>query len=204
VSVSGSVAPTPPPPPSAPDIVIYASDLPSSARHGTWRTASDATSPKGIKLTTPDNGFASADAPLAAPADYVDVTFSAVAGVPYRVWLRLQALANSKYNDAVWLQFSDAAVNGNPVYRINTSSGLLINLATDSAAGSLSGWGWQNGAYWLSQPTVVTFPTTGTRTLRIQIREDGVQLDQIVLSPGKYLNAAPGGVSSDSTIVPKP
>jgi len=184
--------------------VIYASDLPSSARHGTWRTASDATSPKGIKLTTPDNGFSSTDAPLAAPADYVDVTFSAVAGVPYQIWLRLQALANSKYNDAVWLQFSDATVNGNPMYRINTSSGLLVNLATDSLAGSLRGWGWQNGAYWLSQPTVVTFPTTGTRTLRIQVREDGVQLDQIVLSPGKYLNAAPGGVSNDSTIVPKP
>jgi hypothetical protein len=204
VSVSGTVAPPPSPPPSAPDIVIYASDLPSSARRGTWRTASDATSPKGIKLTTPDNGFASTDAPLAAPADYVDVTFSAVAGVPYRIWLRLQALANSKYNDAVWLQFSDATVNGNPMYRINTSSGLLINLATDSAASSLSGWGWQNGAYWLSQPTVVTFPTTGTRTLRIQVREDGVQLDQIVLSPGKYLNAAPGGVSNNSTIVAKP
>jgi hypothetical protein len=50
----------------------------------------------------------------------------------------------------------------------------------------------------------VTFPTTGTRTLRVQVREDGVQLDQIVLSPGRYLNAAPGGVTNDSTIVPKP
>ena len=45
---------------------------------------------------------------------------------------------------------------------------------------------------------------SGTQTLRIQVREDGVQLDQIVLSPGKYLNAAPGGVSNDSTIVSKP
>jgi hypothetical protein len=169
-----------------------------------WGTASDATSPRGIKLTTPDNGFASIDAPLATPTHYVDVTFSAVAGTPYRIWLRLKALANSKYNDAVWLQFSDAMVNGGPMYRINTTSGLLINLATDGVASSLNGWGWQNGAYWLSQPTTVTFPTTGTRTLRIQVREDGVQLDQIVLSPGRYLSAAPGGVSNDSTIVPKP
>jgi regulation of enolase protein 1 (concanavalin A-like superfamily) len=204
VSVSGSVTPPPPPPPTAADVVIYASDLPSSARHGSWRTASDATSPNAIKLTTPDNGLAWTDAPQAAPADYVDVTFSAVAGTPYRIWLRLKALSNSKYNDAVWVQFSDATVNGSPMYRINTTNGLLVNLATDSAATSLNGWGWQNAAYWLSQPTVVTFPTTGTRTLRVQVREDGVQLDQIVLSPGRYLNAAPGGVTNDSTIVPKP
>jgi hypothetical protein len=202
--VSGAVAPPPPPPPTIPDVVIYAGDLPSTARHGMWRTASDATSPRGIKLTTPDNGFTATNAPLATPTHYVDVTFSAVAGTPYRIWLRLKALSNSKYNDAVWLQFSDALVNGSPMYRINTTSGLLINLATDGLAGSLSGWGWQNGAYWLSQPTTVTFPTTGTRKLRIQVREDGVQLDQIVLSPARYLNASPGTVSNDSTIVPKP
>jgi regulation of enolase protein 1 (concanavalin A-like superfamily) len=207
VSVSGAVAPPPPPPPppsTVPDVVIYAGDLPSTARHGMWRTASDATSPRGIKLTTPDNGFTATNAPLATPTHYVDVTFSAVAGTPYRIWLRLKALSNSKYNDAVWLQFSDAMVNGSPMYRINTTSGLLINLATDGVASSLSGWGWHNGAYWLSQPTTVTFPTTGTRKLRIQVREDGVQLDQIVLSPARFLNAAPGGVSNDSTIVPKP
>jgi len=147
VSVSGSVTPPPPPPPTAADVVIYASDLPSSARHGSWRTASDATSPNAIKLTTPDNGLAWTDAPQAAPADYVDVTFSAVAGTPYRIWLRLKALSNSKYNDAVWVQFSDATVNGSPMYRINTTNGLLVNLATDSAATSLNGWGWQNAAY---------------------------------------------------------
>jgi hypothetical protein len=40
--------------------------------------------------------------------------------------------------------------------------------------------------------------------MRIQVREDGVEFDQIVLSPSTYLNAAPGPVSGDSTIVPKP
>jgi hypothetical protein len=191
-----------PPPPT--DIVIYASDIPPGALHGSWTTASDPTSPDGVKLVTPDNGFASTSVPLAAPTHYIDVTFTAQAATPYTLWLRIQALNNSKFNDSLWVQFSDARANGTPIYPIGTTSGLDVNLATDAAAGSLNGWGWQNGAYWLSQPTTVQFATSGTHTLRIQLREDGVQLDQIVLSPTTYLNGSPGAVTNDSTIVPKP
>jgi hypothetical protein len=117
----------------------------------------------------------------------------------------MQAAGNSKFNDAVWLQFSDALVSGSPVYQMNTTSGLLVNLATDTSADSLNGWGWQHTAYWLrlSQPTAVTFNTSGAHTLRIQIREDGVQFDQIVLSPSTYFNEAPGPPTGDSTTVPK-
>jgi len=50
----------------------------------------------------------------------------------------------------------------------------------------------------------VTFAGGGSHTLRIQVREDGVQLDQIVLSPTTYLNTPPGPASNDATIVPKP
>jgi hypothetical protein len=95
-------------------------------------------------------------------------------------------------------------VNGSPVYPINGSSGLLVNLATDSGAASLNGWGWQNGAYWLNQATRLTFATSGTHTLRIQVREDGIQFDQIVLSPETYRTSPPGPVGGDTTIVPKP
>jgi hypothetical protein len=118
--------------------------------------------------------------------------------------LRLRALNNSKYNDAVWLQFSDAVAGGSAAYPMNTTAGLLVNLATDGTGNSLSGWGWQNAAYWLAQPVTVSFAAGGTHTLRIQVREDGVQLDQIVLSPTTYLTRAPGPVNNDATIVPKP
>jgi hypothetical protein len=90
----------------------------------------------------------------------------------------------------------------------------VVNLSTDSTGTSNQGWGWVNGAYWLAQAATVTFPTTGTRTMRIQVREDGVEFDQIVLSPSTYLDAsascptacggAPGPVSNDTTIVSKP
>jgi hypothetical protein len=185
------------------NIVIYASDIPVSARHGSWSAASDATAAGGAKLQTPDAGVSNTSGALAAPTDYVDVTFDATAGTTYTLWLRLQALNNSKYNDSVFVQFSDATAGGAPVYSINTASALLVNLATDSAATSLNGWGWQNGAYWLSQATSVSFSASGLHTMRIQVREDGVQFDQIVLSSSTYANSAPGAVSGDTTIVPR-
>ncbi len=197
VSVGAGGTP-PPPPPSAPDIVIYASDVPAAGIHGSWSATGDATSPNGVSLATSDLGWSAPNAPLAAPSDYVDVSFSAVAATPYRVWLRLKALNNSKYNDSVWVQFSGAQA-----YAIGGTSGLLVNLATDGTGASISGWGWQNGAYWLSQDTTVTFATSGTKTIRIQVREDGVQFDQIVLSPSRYFSSAPGGTTNDSTIVSK-
>lgn len=57
-----------------------------------------------------------------------------------------------------------------------------------------------NDSVWLQFSDTVA----GGRSLRVQVREDGVQLDQIVLSATTYLNAAPGPVTADSTIVPKP
>ena len=95
-----------PPPPASADIVVYASDVPTTAMHGSWTTASDASSPNGRKLVTSDLGVANTTNALASPTDYVDVTFSAPAGTPYRLWMRLQALGNSKYNDSLFVQFS--------------------------------------------------------------------------------------------------
>jgi hypothetical protein len=97
---------------------------------------------------------------------------------------------------------------------LNSTSGLDVNLATDSTGSSDQAWGWVNSGYWLVQETTMTFASSGTHTLRLQVREDGVQWDQIVLSPVNFFNAsascptscgsAPGAVSNDHTIVPKP
>ena len=50
----------------------------------------------------------------------------------------------------------------------------------------------------------VTFAKGGRHTIRVQVREDGAQIDQIVLSPSRYLTSPPGGVKDDATIVAKP
>ena len=45
------------------------------------------------------------------------------------------------------------------------------------------------------------FPA-GAHVLRIQQREDGPSIDQIVLSPDSYVGSAPGPHSDDATILP--
>ncbi|MEW6127531.1 MAG: endonuclease/exonuclease/phosphatase family protein, partial [Acidobacteriota bacterium] len=49
---------------------------------------------------------------------------------------------------------------------------------------------------------VIYFQTTGTQTLRVQAREDGFSIDQIVLSPQTYLNSSPGALRDDNTLLP--
>jgi carbohydrate binding protein with CBM6 domain len=185
------------------DVVLYASD--AANLHGNWTRISDATAAGGQLVSSVDRAWGSTGAALAAPADYFEFAFNAVANTPYHVWVRARAIANSKYNDSVYLQFSDAVdANGATLHTIGTSSGLTVNLATDAGATSLSEWGWQDGAYWLAQPTTISFASTGSHTLRIQTREDGVQIDQVVLSASTYLTTAPGSVTRDTKIVLKP
>ncbi|MGE5359458.1 MAG: carbohydrate-binding protein [Bacteroidales bacterium] len=182
------------------DIVLRASD--ARNLHGNWWIGSDGSAAGGQYVGSTDYGWSVTDAPLAQPNDYFEVSFNAPANTPYHVWFRLRAGGNSKYNDSVWVQYSDArSSGGSSVYPIGTTSGLTLNLERCGGCGE-SGWGWQDGAYWLSQATTVQFASTGTHTIRVQIREDGVGIDQIVLSPATYLYASPGQMTGDTVIVP--
>src|SRR5262249_54398366 len=78
-----------------------------------------------------------------------------------------------------------------------------VNLWTCATCNSV-GWGWQRNAYWLPDTGDVWFENSGQHTLRVQVREDGAEIDQIVLSPVTYGTNPPGPVSNDNTIVPKP
>lgn len=182
---------------AAPEIVLYGTDF---ARFGTWMLQSDTTAAGGQKVLTPDDGLANTSAPLANPSSYIQATFTAPAATPYTLWLRIRGTGDTKYSESVWVQYSDARANGAAVYPLNTTSGLLVNLENCSGCGVL-GWGWQNRAYWLTQAATVTFANSGTHTIRIQMREDGAQIDQVVLSPSRYLSARPGLLKNDTTIV---
>src|ERR1700681_308389 len=155
-------------------------------------------------MSSVDRGWSTTDVPLASPGDYFEAAFQASSSTPYRVWLRLRASGNSKWNDSVWVQFSDSlGGNGSAIYRTGGTSALLVNLERCSGCGD-AGWGWQDKGYWTAQSAVVKFAGSGSHTIRVQTREDGVQIDQIVLSPSSYLSSAPGQATGDSTIVPKP
>jgi endonuclease/exonuclease/phosphatase family metal-dependent hydrolase len=48
---------------------------------------------------------------------------------------------------------------------------------------------------------LVYFQSTGTQTIRVQSREDGFSIDQIVLSPAQYLLSPPGALMNDGVIL---
>jgi endonuclease/exonuclease/phosphatase family metal-dependent hydrolase len=186
---------------AASEIVLYASE--ASVVRGHWAAASTTSGAGGRLMRSRNQGFSSTNAPQASPSHYFEMSFDAVAGTTYRVWLRLRAEGNSKWNDAVWVQFNDSTTTGgSAIYRIGTTSALMVNLERCSGCGT-SNWGWQNTAYWLSQQTNVRFATTGRHTIRVQTREDGVDVDQIAISPARYLNGAPGPILNDNTILAK-
>src|SRR5262245_46141194 len=90
----------------SPDIVLYTSDV--TRWQGNWTRASENTAAGGQTMSSADLGWASATSPLAAPQDYFEAALTADANTPYRVWARLRATGNSKWNDSVWVQFNDS------------------------------------------------------------------------------------------------
>jgi hypothetical protein len=101
------------------------------------------------------------------------------------------------------LQRRSASVDGSgaAAWRIGTTQSAEINLEDCSGCG-ISGWGWQDNGWGVGvRGPVVRFDTTGAQTIRIQRREDGVRIDQIVLSAVQYLEAPPGALKDDTTIL---
>jgi phosphatidylserine/phosphatidylglycerophosphate/cardiolipin synthase-like enzyme len=192
---------TPPPPTGPAEIVLHAAN---GAVAGAWQIVDDLHAASGKAAVLPDAGRAKVTTASASPADYLELTFTAEANTPYHLWFRGRATANSKNNDSVHVQFTGAVDgSGNPAYEIGTTSSVEMNLEHCSGCG-LSGWGWQDNG-WGSPDALgpnIRFTTAGTKTIRIQNREDGFFIDQIVLSPAKYLGSAPGTNKDDATILP--
>ncbi|HEX8087692.1 MAG TPA: endonuclease/exonuclease/phosphatase family protein, partial [Blastocatellia bacterium] len=62
---------------------------------------------------------------------------------------------------------------------------------------------WQDNGWGVGvMGPVIYFASTGTQTLRVQAREDGLSIDQIVLSSQAYLGSSPGSLKNDSVILP--
>ena len=194
------VAPDAPAAVSAPEVVVGSSS--ATAFAGGWKKVVDATAAEGMAVWHPDAGAAKLATPLASPVHYVEFTFIAEAQKEYRLWLRGRADRNAWSNDSIFLQFDGSMTTaGVPVARIGTTDGLALNLEDGNGVG-LSGWGWQDLGYGIGVlGPLVTFEKSGQQTLRIQTREDGLRIDQIVLSSEKYLTAAPGLLKNDATIL---
>ena len=182
------------------EVVLYASD--ATAIAGTWSLVADATAVGGTRIWNPDKGAAKLVTALAAPANYFEMTFQAEAGVAYHLWLRGKADNNYWGNDSVMVQFAGSAdATGAAKARIGTTAAFDVNLEDCSGCGE-SGWGWQDNGYGVNVfgPDVY-FAQSGTQTIRVQVKEDGFSIDQIVLSADKYRTSSPGALKNDATFV---
>ena len=197
-------APAPPPPAPRDEIVLWTAAAAGGA-HGTWRAVADTTAAGQASLWNPDAGAPKLAAPFAAPANYLDIRFDADAGKPYHLWLRMKADNDHWTNDSVWIQFSGSVdASGRAISRIGSAEGTWVSLEECSGCGE-QGWGWQDNAYGspgdLGAP--IYFAVSGPQTIRLQVREDGLAIDQVVLSAVKYAAAAPGANRNDATILPR-
>jgi len=194
------VVPKPPVDPSPTTIVRHASQI--ATVHGSrWHFVADDTAADHQRIELPDAGVPKIVTPLANPDDYVELTFTAAANTPYRLWLRGRAQADSYNNDSVYVQFSGSVTaTGAPINRIQSTEAVPVVLEDCTGCG-VSGWGWQDNGYGAGVLGPVLYFTAGQQTIRIQGREDGMSIDQIVLSPDTYLTTSPGATKHDTTIL---
>ena len=194
--------------PDAPaDIVLYPYDSSGSgfnptAVTGEWTFQQDTTAAGGWIVREPDLGAPKVTTPAADPDSYFELEFLAQANTQYQLWMRMKADNDSYQNDSVWVQFSDSVdAAGNPMWRIGSTDATGVVLEDCGGCGE-HGWGWNDNGYG-APGTPVMFATSGWHTIRIQQREDGISIDQIVLSSSKWAATAPGANKNDATVLPQ-
>jgi len=182
---------------------IYMQTGDGAAVHGAWRTESDPSAASERLVRHPNANAAKLAAPLASPANFIELSFPADPSQTYKLWMRMKADGNSWSNDSVFVQFDGAVdANGTPAYQIGTASALDVNLEECSGCG-VAGWGWEDdgwGAKDRNGTARLRFPD-GHGRIRIQTREDGVSIDQIVLSSERYVSVRPGTAKNDTVIL---
>jgi hypothetical protein len=188
-------------PTGAGTVVLWASLVQAADVHGNWQLQTDTTAAGNATLFNHDLAAAKIAPALAAPANYFETTFQATSGVPYHLWVRLRAQNNSSSNDSVHVQFNDAVDEvGTATLRIGTTSSAEVVLQNGPNGAPDQGWGWADNGWGVLGQNIY-FASSGTHTLRVQQREDGASVDQIVLSPDEYLTLAPGPRHDDTTIL---
>ncbi|HEX7021029.1 MAG TPA: endonuclease/exonuclease/phosphatase family protein, partial [Gemmatimonadaceae bacterium] len=178
------------------DIILPASAVTTMA--GKWARESMSGAIGGVAVRQPDAGAPKVATALANPANYVEFRFNADAGKGYRIWLHGHADNDSWANDSVHLQFSNSVTaTGSAEWRMGTTSSTVIVLEECSGCG-VSGWVWRDNGYGTGVlGPMVYFASSGPQTLRVQTREDGLALDEVILSPKKYAAVSPSSPASE-------
>ena len=102
---------------------------------------------------------------------------------PYHLWMRGKADKNAGRTTRSSSSSRTRPTRRRPGNRIGTTAP-RVSIEDGTNAG-LSGWGWADDSYGAAGADV--FRGHRPAHLRVQVREDGLSLDQIVLSSGAYL-----------------
>ena len=89
-------------------IVLYAADAPR--RQGAFDVVQDASAAGGDALRNVDANQPLVAAPLANPASFTELTFTAEAGQPYHLWIHARAVENRTTGDSIWIRGEDKIV----------------------------------------------------------------------------------------------
>ena len=167
---------------------------------GDWALTADTSAAGGVRMQNANLRAPKANA-SATPSSSFDLVFEADAGKPYYLWVRGRALKDDLSNDSVYVQFDGSVTaSGTPANRIASTTAQSVLLENCSGCG-IKGWGWTDNTYG-GAGSPIYFATSGTQRLRVQPREDGLAIDQIVLSKAKYTGNAPGSPKNDIVILP--
>ena len=181
------------------EIILHAA-ADNVAMTGNWSRVADATAAGGFRAHDANLGAPKVTQPSETPANSITMPFLADPNLTYKLWVRLKGGANSWANDSVWVQFS--GVTTPPYPTAGTPTGLSVSLEECVNCG-VSGWGWEDDGFGAvnKNGTLLRFDP-GPQTIVIQTREDGVSIDQVVLSAEQYLTTRPGTAKNDHTILP--
>jgi hypothetical protein len=163
----------------APDVVVHVGDLPANAFYEleAWK---DPSSPGGKMVGVTNRGEELDPPPENDPAATFNMRVQA--GVPYRCWIRMKvgpAKGVSKAN-LLFLQFSGAVDKANrEVLAPRTKDYLSVR------GPEKEGW------TWVGSDRLITFRASGDVSMRVQAGAEGVGFDQVVLSPGRFLQQPP-------------
>lgn len=175
------------------DVVLVASSLPKTAL-SEWRFVDSAGSPGGKAVDTPNSGGNLDPPPESDP--HITAKIKVEGGVPYRVWVRMKVGTPKGVSKAnkLWVQFSKVVdASGKEILKPESGSYLTAQGPTTS------GWAWVPCELGSAKSTKITFKGGGEVTVYIQAGQEGVGFDQLVLSPARYLDAAP----TEAVVSPK-
>lgn len=183
------------------EIVIHVADV--CDFHGSFHQEDDSTAAEDIRAEDMPNlglrvGGHFGNSAESHPEHYFDVSFNANKDTKYHVWARLKVVAESDWgtSDSLYMQFSDSYMDigyTDPVNQIWGNEGLVVTHGDDT-------WEWND--IWTgitNRGEEFYLANNGAHTLRVQRREDGFAVDQVVISSSTYMSGSPGS----GTIVPK-